>query len=67
MAVRPVRCWSRVAARSRNRPCAAAPAGYEEWLVEQSIEELGKLMASGARTSREITNAYLFASRTTTS
>jgi len=39
---------------------AAGPAGTEEWLVEQSIDDLGKLMASGARTSREITNAYLF-------
>jgi amidase len=38
----------------------AAPAGYEEWLVEQSIDDLAKLMASGARTSREITTAYLY-------
>src|SRR3569623_1178952 len=48
---------------AKPQPVAAAasagPEGYEEWLVEQSIEDLGKLMASGARTSREITTAYL--------
>ena len=43
---------------ARTKP-GPASAPVEDWLVEATIDDLGKAMASGARTSRAITAAYL--------
>ncbi|MBV8757528.1 MAG: amidase [Deltaproteobacteria bacterium] len=43
-------------ARTRG---SGAPAPVDDWLVEATIDDLGKQMASGAKTSHAITAAYL--------